>query len=172
MTEMNELTRSLVRVEELIKNGENAGALNCLWISQNHALSAVKLIKDQSSAMTEQALKIKELTERMHYWQKRDETHEAEIKELDEQEPVGACMVWNAGGSGEFKELIGLDNLIDGQQVYARPVPAKSVPDGFALVPIEPTKEMCDAYCENSLAPISNLSRYGYKAMIAAAKGE
>lgn len=149
MTEMNELTRSLVRVEELLNAEQCAGALNCLWISQEHARQAIKLINDQAALLTKQQLEIITLNkdvqiqkERTAYWEKRDKTHEAEIKELDEQEPVGTCKVCNPGGSGEFKELIGLDNLIDGQQVYSRPVPAKSVPDGFAIVPIEPTDEM------------------------------
>lgn len=78
MTEMNELTRSLVRVEEMIKGKLYSGALSCICISQNHALSATKLISDQSKVMTEQALKIKELTERMAYWQKRAEYAERE----------------------------------------------------------------------------------------------
>jgi hypothetical protein len=54
------------------------------------------------------------------------------------------------------------------RKLYVRPVPAGScaAPDGYVLVPIEPTKEMCDAYCENSIAPIGNLSRYGYTAML------
>lgn len=136
MSEMNELTRSLVRVEDLIKNGENAGALNCLWISQNHAISAVKLISDQSKAMTEQALKIKELTERMEYWQKRAESAEADIKELDEQEPVAIIgdtygLFWI--GNEAIAPIIERNNLKVGDKLYARPVPAKSVPDGVLV---------------------------------------
>ena len=40
--------------------------------------------------------------------------------------------------------------------------------DGYKLVPVEPTKEMFDAYGENSIAPVSMLSRSGYKAMLGA----
>lgn len=49
-----------------------------------------------------------------------------------------------------------------------QPAQAAAIPEGWKLVPIEPTKEMCDAYCEHSIAPIGNLSRYGYKAMLSA----
>ena len=64
---------------------------------------------------------------------------------------------------------IGSINGFDYVPLYAHPLPAQSVPEGWQLVPIEPTKEMCDAYCEGSIAPIGNLSCYGYKAMLSAA---
>lgn len=125
--EMNELTRSLDRVEELIHQESIRGALTQLNIAYNHSLTAVKLINDQAALLTKQQLKINELSERMEYWQKRSESAETEIDELDDQEPVGTCKVWNPDGSGEHKELWGIENLTHGQQVYARPVPAKSV---------------------------------------------
>jgi len=78
MTEMNELTRSLDRVEELMHAKQYSGALTCLGISQNHALTAVKFIKDQAELLTKQQLKINELSERMAYWQQRAEYAEME----------------------------------------------------------------------------------------------
>ena len=45
---------------------------------------------------------------------------------------------------------------------------AQAVPDGFVLVPKEPTFRMSFAYQMNSVAPISSLSVSGYKAMLEA----
>lgn len=44
-----------------------------------------------------------------------------------------------------------------------------ALPEGWQLVPIEPTPKMFKEYADHSIAPISTLSRHGYKAMIAAA---
>lgn len=43
------------------------------------------------------------------------------------------------------------------------------IPDGYVMVPKEPTEDMRDAYYESSVAPISRLSICGYQAMLAAA---
>ena len=43
-----------------------------------------------------------------------------------------------------------------------------SVPEGFVLMPKEPTLKLYVAYEQNSIAPISSLSVGGYKAMIEA----
>ena len=45
---------------------------------------------------------------------------------------------------------------------------AQAVPEGFALMPKEPTLKLHVAYEQNSIAPISSLSVSGYKAMIEA----
>lgn len=45
---------------------------------------------------------------------------------------------------------------------------AKAVPEGFVLVPREPTLKMSVAYQKNAIAPVSSLSISGYKAMIEA----
>lgn len=45
---------------------------------------------------------------------------------------------------------------------------AKATPEGFVLVPKEPTLKMSVAYEENAVAPCSSLSVSGYKAMIEA----
>ncbi len=44
----------------------------------------------------------------------------------------------------------------------------KATPEGFVLVPREPTLKMSVAYEENAVAPCSSLSVSGYKAMIEA----
>ena len=43
-----------------------------------------------------------------------------------------------------------------------------SVPEGFVLMPKEPTLKLSVAYEQNSIAPISSLSVSGYRAMIEA----
>jgi hypothetical protein len=43
---------------------------------------------------------------------------------------------------------------------------AQAVPEGFVLVPKEPTLKMSIAYQKNAIAPVSSLSISGYKAMI------
>ena len=43
----------------------------------------------------------------------------------------------------------------------------QAVPEGFVLVPKEPTLKMSIAYQKNAIAPVSSLSISGYKAMIA-----
>ena len=44
----------------------------------------------------------------------------------------------------------------------------QAVPEGFVLVPKEPTLKMSIAYQKNAIAPVSSLSISGYKAMIEA----
>ena len=41
-----------------------------------------------------------------------------------------------------------------------------AAPDGFVVVPKEPTLKMSIAYQKNAIAPVSSLSISGYKAMI------
>ena len=45
---------------------------------------------------------------------------------------------------------------------------SKAVPDGYCVVPKEPTPKMSIAYQKNAIAPVSSLSISGYKAMIEA----
>ena len=45
---------------------------------------------------------------------------------------------------------------------------AQAVPDGYCVVPKEPTPKMSIAYQKNAIAPVSSLSISGYKAMIEA----
>ena len=43
--------------------------------------------------------------------------------------------------------------------------------EGCVVVPVEPTEEMYQAYAKHSVAPMSTLSKTGYKAMLEAARG-
>nr|DAY90362.1 MAG TPA: hypothetical protein [Caudoviricetes sp.] len=54
----------------------------------------------------------------------------------------------------------------------AAPTGIPVIPDGYVMVPKEPTEDMRDAYYESSVAPISRLSICGYQAMLAAAPQE
>ena len=42
---------------------------------------------------------------------------------------------------------------------------------GCVVVPVEPTQAMHEAYARHSVAPMSTLSKTGYKAMLEAARG-
>ena len=54
------------------------------------------------------------------------------------------------------------------QQWREKAAKAQAVPEGFVLVPKEPTLKMSIAYQKNAIAPVSSLSISGYKAMIEA----
>jgi len=223
MTEMNELTRSLDRVEELIHQDSIRGALTQLNIAYNHALTAVKLIKDQAALLTKQQLDIQKVNaayslmsqahfhwkdrarfsesklpaeyhmdasdhnpiwkqaadlmleiERLEYWQNRARSAEAEIKELDEQESLFLAKeitTYPLTGSCTFGKKSYIQST-EGLPVYARPVPAKRVPDGFIAVPINPTDAQVDAVVKGY--PGHNVGQYAaeiYRIMIFA-KGE
>lgn len=64
---------------------------------------------------------------------------------------------------------VALENIGVGAPLFAAPQPATVMPDGYVLVPKEPTEDMRDVYYESSVAPISRLSICGYQAMLAAA---
>ena len=49
-----------------------------------------------------------------------------------------------------------------------RAAKVQAVPDGYCVVPREPTPKMSIAYQKNAIAPVSSLSISGYKAMIEA----
>ncbi|KQK45630.1 hypothetical protein A1D06_04280 [Acinetobacter baumannii] len=46
---------------------------------------------------------------------------------------------------------------------------AQAVPEGYVLMPKVPTEKMFQAYERSSVAPMSTLSKTGYKAMVEAA---
>ncbi len=48
-------------------------------------------------------------------------------------------------------------------------VKAQAVPEGYVLMPKVPTEKMFQAYERSSVAPMSTLSKTGYKAMVEAA---
>lgn len=50
--------------------------------------------------------------------------------------------------------------------------PAPVVPEGYVLVPVEPTEAMRAAYEMSAIAPMGPISIYGYRAMLAAAPAQ
>lgn len=72
-----------------------------------------------------------------------------------------------------------LDELIDLAielgEVYAKrdfieKAKAQAVPEGYVLMPKVPTEKMFQAYERYSVAPMSTLSKTGYKAMVEASE--
>lgn len=47
---------------------------------------------------------------------------------------------------------------------------AQAIPEGLVVVPKEPTQAMYEAYARHSVAPMSTLSKTGYKAMLEASQ--
>ena len=79
---MSELLSALNRAETLINQGEKQGAINILWVAIDHAKAAEQLLAAQTKSMTEAHLKIKELTERLSYWERRARSYESRLIEL------------------------------------------------------------------------------------------
>ena len=88
---------------------------------------------------------------------------------------------WSFKFNEELQQYIALDSemelqvdefneLWDAFRAGWQAAKAQAVPEGFVLVPKEPTFRMSFAYQMNSVAPISSLSVSGYKAMIEAAQ--
>ena len=75
----------------------------------------------------------------------------AKIEEMEKQEPVAQVGVHKTGGNAgiswsarPLNEFDSLPLLCDGDKLYLAPgaQPALSIPEGWKLVPIEPTQEM------------------------------
>ena len=72
--------------------------------------------------------------------------------------------------TAEIKKLYEAD-FIEIATVCNQAAKAQAIPDGFVVVPKEPTDAMYQAYARHSVAPMSTLSKTGYKAMLEAARG-
>ena len=106
-------------------------------------------------------------------WRELAEAREAELERMRRQEPIG----WFArlDGDGLLMECKHAD--ISRVPLYALPgaqaQPAPSVPDGWKLVPIEPTQEMLDAGEDTFVSSLSGTPTSSpiavYRAMLAAA---
>lgn len=59
--------------------------------------------------------------------------------------------------------------LDERQDLYAQINNDQAVPEGYVLLPRVPTEKMLQAYERYSVAPMSTLSKTGYKAMVEAA---
>jgi len=55
------------------------------------------------------------------------------------------------------------------QEVWMEKAKAQAVPEGYVLMPKVPSEKMFQAYERYSVAPMSTLSKTGYKAMVEAA---
>ena len=81
--------------------------------------------------------------------------------QYSELENVYELIEWDE----EYSEAL---NEINSSWCTWQAAKAQAVPEGFALVPKEPTLKMSIAYQKNAIAPVSSLSISGYKAMIEA----
>lgn len=86
---MNELQRSIARIEDMLNSGQIEGAKHLLYIAQGHAQSVTDLISAQVMSMTEQQLKINKLNadvamykERMEHWKRRCRSIEDDARNI------------------------------------------------------------------------------------------
>ena len=81
--------------------------------------------------------------------------------QYSELENVYELIEWDE----EYSEAL---NEINSSWCTWQAAKAQAVPDGFVVVPKEPTDAMYQAYARHSVAPMSTLSKTGYKAMLEA----
>lgn len=110
-------------------------------------------------------------------WKERAWTAEEKLAELEKQKAVGTvsiAMDWNTHrniATVNMRPDLVVAEMKDGDELFTRPAPAVSltemVPEGWKLVPVEPTEEMIAAGDQF----MDGLSRLGdaYEAMLAAA---
>jgi len=95
------------------------------------------------------------------------------MKDLNKEREAFAQTEFNTFGldvkdfktTGEYFMFIGW--LLHAEQEKSK---AQAVPEGYCLVPKVPTERMFQAYERSSVAPMSTLSKTGYKAMIEASE--
>lgn len=63
-----------------------------------------------------------------------------------------------------------VDSINLSWKMWQEKAKAQAVPEGYCLVPKVPTEKMFQAYERYSVAPMSTLSKTGYKAMIEASE--
>jgi hypothetical protein len=102
----------------------------------------------------------------------------AKIEQMERQEPVaeiGQQYTLLFAGSGPITGLVKRHGLKIGDKLYALPgaQPAPSVPEGWKLVPVEPTQEMINHVIKERLEALVAWKEHTfidiYKAMLAAA---
>lgn len=109
-------------------------------------------------------------------------TLRAKIEAMEKQEPVAKVRVHQTGGNAgiawsvaPLNDFDALPLMRDGSKLYALPgaQPAPSTPEGWKLVPIEPTHEMLDAGEDTYIPTYTGTSVSEpidvYRAMLAAA---
>lgn len=107
---------------------------------------------------------------RLENWKQRAEAAEAKLAELEKQEAIFQVEVsgnhWLNAGPVDDSDFTGLPDGVN--LLYARPAPAADlVPEGWKMVPVEPTEEMIAAG-DQFMDGLSSLGD-AYDAMLAAA---
>lgn len=93
----------------------------------------------------------------------------AEFEAAFESMFFSSCFEREADGSYAGR---GLQGAWLGWQKARAAQPAPVVPEGYVLVPVEPTEAMRAAYEMSAIAPMGPISIYGYRAMLAAAPAQ
>lgn len=135
------------------------------------AIEASDRIKDANLYQAEYSIigykeDVKLRDERIEQLTKEHDTLLAEREQWMKQEPVAYVDLY----TGRYTFVATSDKEIDlkiGSKLYAHQLPAQQVPEGWQLVPIEPTDAMDEAYCKK--AGVDHLSLLGYRAMLSAA---
>lgn len=89
---------------------------------------------------------------------------------LNEREAFEVWAKWFAlstekNSDGEYKKL----ETAASWAAWQEKAKAQAVPEGYVLMPKVPSEKMFQAYERYSVAPMSTLSKTGYKAMVEAA---
>lgn len=63
-----------------------------------------------------------------------------------------------------------VDSINLSWKMWQEKAKAQAVPEGYVLLPRVPTEKMFQAYERSSVAPMSTLSKTGYKAMVEASE--
>ena len=63
-----------------------------------------------------------------------------------------------------------VEHLRESHFIVWQAAKAQAVPEGYVLMPKVPTEKMFQAYERSSVAPMSTLSKTGYKAMVEASE--
>lgn len=85
------------------------------------------------------------------------------------QEKAKAQAVQQSFEIGRLQDRI-TELLDERQDLYAQINNDQAVPEGYVLLPRVPTEKMFQAYERYSVAPMSTLSKTGYKAMVEASE--
>lgn len=112
-----------------------------------------------------------------------DLNKERELEDQIEDFKKEAMELWfvpNLADTYKNKDLFSY-SIMDGEVFFMREqarqlwsfwnkAKAQAVPEGYVLLPRVPTEKMFQAYERSSVAPMSTLSKTGYKAMVEASE--
>ncbi|ETR94495.1 hypothetical protein M211_2239 [Acinetobacter lactucae] len=91
-----------------------------------------------------------------------------ELKAFIEAMKKNGCPMWmfERDEDGNFEDM----TMAHSWYAWQEKAKAQAVPEDYCLVPKVPTEKMFQAYERYSVAPMSTLSKTGYKAMIEASE--